>query len=59
MRSIALTLLALGLSTIQSAYIGKNKFGVDVFTVDLDLPEEERFVETSKFFKEPLIQVLE
>ena len=59
MRSIfkALT-AALAVSTINGAYLGKNQYGIDRFSVDLDLPEEQRFVETSTFFKAPLIEVL-
>jgi len=48
----------MAISTINGAYLGKNKFGVDRFSVDLDLPEEQRFVETSIFFKEPVNKVL-
>jgi len=42
----------MAISTINAAYLGKNKFGIDRFTVNLDLPEEQRFVETSAFFKD-------
>ena len=45
-------------NTIKGAYLGKNQFGVDKFSIDLDLPEEQRFVETSIFFKEPVNKVL-
>ena len=49
--SIAIASL-MAISTINAAYLGKNKFGIDRFTVNLDLPEEQRFVETSAFFKD-------
>ena len=55
--SVALASM-MAISTINGAYLGKNQFGVDRFSVDLDLPEEQRFVETSIFFKEPVNKVL-
>jgi N-acylethanolamine-hydrolysing acid amidase len=55
--SVALASMV-AISTINGAYLGKNQFGVDRFSVDLDLPEEQRFVETSIFFKEPVNKVL-
>ena len=57
MRSIATSVALssmMAIYTINGAYLGKNQFGVDRFSVDLDLPEEKRFVETSIFFKEPV-----
>lgn len=61
MRSIATSVALasmMAISTINGAYLGKNQFGVDRFSVDMDLPEEQRFVETAIFFKEPVIEVL-
>ena len=55
--SVALASM-MAISTINGAYLGKNQFGVDRFSIDLDLPEEQRFVETSIFFKEPVNKVL-
>lgn len=55
--SIAIASL-MAISTINAAYLGKNKFGIDRFSVNLDLPEEQRFVETTTFFKDSLNQVL-
>ena len=61
MRSIATSVALasmMAISTINGAYLGKNQFGVDRFSIDLDLPEEQRFVETSIFYKEPVNEVL-
>jgi hypothetical protein len=54
MRSIIAFASLMAISTINGAYLGKNQYGVDRFSVDLDLPEHQRFVETSLFFKEPV-----
>jgi len=43
----------------NAEYQGKNKFGVDVFTMDLDLAEEKRFEEVTAFYKDTVIQVLD
>jgi N-acylethanolamine-hydrolysing acid amidase len=42
----------------QADYLGKNKNGVDIFSVNLDLPEEQRFVEVTKYYKPYLLQAL-
>jgi hypothetical protein len=44
----------MAISPINGTYLGKNQFEVDRFSVDFDLPEEQRFVETSFFYKEPV-----
>ena len=43
----------------QGAYKGKNAYGVDIFTVDLDLPEQQRFVEVSTYYKTFVLEVLD
>jgi hypothetical protein len=58
MRTVVALASLMAISTINAAYLGKNQFGVDRFSVNLDLPEEHRFVETTSYFREPLIQVL-
>ena len=32
-------------STANSAYLGKNKNGIDMFTINLDAPPQDRFKE--------------
>lgn len=44
--------------TCHGDYLGKNKYGVDIFSVNLDLPEQQRFVETSTYYKPYLLEVL-
>jgi len=61
MRSIATSVAIasiMAISTINGAFLGKNQFGINRFSVNLDLPEEERFVETSLFYKEHVVTVL-
>jgi phosphorylcholine metabolism protein LicD len=61
MRSIATSVALasiMAISTINGAFLGKNQFGINRFSVNLDLPEEERFVETSLFYKEHVVTVL-
>jgi hypothetical protein len=38
--------------------MGKNEHGIDIFSIDLDLPEEQRFVEVTTYFKPYVLQVL-
>ncbi len=60
MLKLSLVLLALLglLQPLHGEHLGKNKYGVDIFSVDLDLPEEKRFVETSTYFREYVQVVL-
>ena len=46
------------LQLVSADYKGKNEFGVDIFTINLDLPEEQRFVEVSKYYKNFTLQIL-
>lgn len=40
------------LAVSNSAYLGKNEHGIDVFTIDLNLAPKYRFNETATFFKD-------
>jgi N-acylethanolamine-hydrolysing acid amidase len=39
-------------------YLGKNKNGIKMYSIDLDLPAEQRFVDIGKDFKEPANYVI-
>jgi len=43
---------------VQGDYLGKNKNGVDMFSIDLDLPANLRFVEVSGYYKDTVNAVL-
>lgn len=44
-------------SLYDAAYLGRNKFGLDIFTIDLSLPEKERFKETAQFYKTAVMDI--
>lgn len=44
---------------VQGDYLGKNANGVDMFSIDLDLPANQRFVEVSGYYKETVNTVLD
>ena len=58
-KSITILLLAALCLVSQADYLGKNKFGIDIFSVNLDLKEEQRFVEVTAFYKEKVLTVLD
>jgi len=55
---VLLSITALLMSMTQADYLGKNKYGMDIFSVNLDLPEEQRFVEVATYYKPYLLEVL-
>jgi N-acylethanolamine-hydrolysing acid amidase len=55
---LAASMFVLLAPTCHGDYLGKNKYGVDIFSVNLDLPEKQRFVETSTYYKPYLLEVL-
>lgn len=55
---LASTLLLSQVPSTNAEYKGKNKYGVDIFTLNLDLPEEQRFVEVSAHYKDFVVEVL-
>lgn len=51
---LAIGLLALTLSStaVSGKYLGKNKNGVSMYSIDLDLPPELRFVDVASDYKD-------
>jgi hypothetical protein len=49
---LATVLVALAATASQGAYLGKNSHGIDMYSIDLDLPAEQRFVEVSSAYKD-------
>lgn len=43
--------LASFLLSCNSAYIGKNEHGIDIFTIDMDLAPKYRYNETATYFR--------
>ncbi len=61
-KQLGFALIASFLMLLQpnnAEHLGKNKYGVDIFSVNLDLPEQQRFVEVSTYFKPYLLEVLD
>ena len=50
--SLAIAALALSASVTSGKYLGKNKNGVKMYQIDLDLPAELRFLDVAKDFKD-------
>jgi hypothetical protein len=50
-RILSFCLLALALTTASGKYLGKNKNGVKMYSINLDLPANQRFVDVGKDFK--------
>ncbi len=50
--SFALAALALSASVTSGKFLGKNKNGVKMYQIDLDLPAELRFVDVAKDYKD-------
>lgn len=54
----AASLFVVLVPTCHGDYLGKNPYGVDIFSVNLDLPERQRFVEVTTYYKPYLLEVL-
>lgn len=56
---IAILIISLAAALVSGDYLGKNQHGVDIFSINLDLPAEQRFVEVSAHFKKEANDVLD
>ena len=45
------------LSLVQAEYLGLNEGGVEMFTIDLDVPPRYRYKEVTEFKKEQALEV--
>ena len=50
--SLAVAALALSATLTSGKYLGKNKNGIKMYQIDLDLPAELRFLDVAKDFKD-------
>jgi hypothetical protein len=52
MRILSLALLALALTATSGKFLGKNKNGVKMYSIDLDLPAELRFADVGTDYRD-------
>ena len=55
----SLAFLVIAIAVVNSQYLGKNPHGVDVFKIQMNDPANMRFRESSLFFKDSILSVLD
>ena len=58
---LATAVIALFANTnmVQGEFLGQNRNGVNMFSINLDLPANQRFAEVSAFYKDAVNVVLD
>ena len=51
-KSLVLLLAVFAIGCVNTAHLGKNEHGIDIFTIDMDMAPKYRFNETSLYYKE-------